>query len=61
MTGREIAALIGRTGKLTDGAIKWGVEINDARETWGVTECLISPVSGTGSMWLPANSVDLDD
>jgi len=61
MTARETLELIGRTGILHQGELGVGAEVRDAREAYGRTDYLVVPIAGTGSTWVSAERVTLDE
>ena len=61
MTSSTMAKLIGRNGLLREGELGIRVEIRDVREVWGRTDYLVVPEAGTGSTWVSAERVHLDE
>lgn len=57
-TIRELAQLIGQRGAYNVAKDMWiNVEVEDVRISYGDTHLLITPVSGTGSIWVLAANV----
>lgn len=59
MTAVELAKLVGRKGmallSASAGAgrqLRCPVEVKDARENFGRTELLVTPVGGSGEAWI---------
>ena len=57
-TAKQLATDIGRTGAIRLGALTVGVQILDTRRAYGNTQWLVTPITGSGSVWV--NSVNLD-
>jgi hypothetical protein len=53
-TSASLGAVIGQTGTLTTytEGLKVPVTVKDAREVWGRTDYLVTPVGGTGEKWV---------
>jgi hypothetical protein len=49
---KEKFAQIGKTGTISIGRMKVDVKIKDYKYTYGRDRWLISPLSGTGEMWV---------
>lgn len=58
-TSANLAAVIGSTASLhSEGYdLTFEVSIKDAREVWGRTDYLVTPVAGTGEKWVSAERV----
>lgn len=62
MTGKELAAYIGRTGYLrTAVGIDVAVTVTDARVTYGSVHIKVEPTCGRGAAWVQITSVELED
>jgi hypothetical protein len=61
-TALSLIKPVGKTGEYSiPGKDLWiEVEILDTRHSWGRTEYLITPVSGSGSVWV-ASGLTLDN
>ena len=67
MTAGELAGYVGRTGEMfildRSGAMitmRVPVTVKDARQAFGRTDLLVSPVGGTGESWVSIERVRLD-
>ena len=61
MTAREQASLLDSTATWQPvQGIKVEVRISDVRQAFGRTDCLVVPLSGTGSTWVDLDSLILD-
>lgn len=58
-TSASLGAVIGHTGTLTTytEGLKVPVTVKDAREMWGRTDYLITPIGGSGEKWVEAYRV----
>lgn len=58
-TSASLGAVIGSTGSLhSEGYdLTFRVHIKDAREVWGRTDYLVTPVAGTGEKWVSAERI----
>ena len=64
MTARELTAKIGKKGtaRLTThgkGFVTVEIEVTDARTAFGRIDLEVTPVAGSGRMWVSADSVQL--
>jgi hypothetical protein len=63
LSTREMAALIGKTGMFRtynqagDQPLTFPVDILDARNRYGTTDVLITPIGGDGERWVESGSV----
>lgn len=67
MTAGELAGYVGRTGILRygqRGTDQWAlgvpVMVKDARQAFGRTDLLVSPIGGTGESWVSLERVRFD-
>lgn len=57
-TTRTLSPLVGQRGRLPMGdSMMVDVEVMDARVVYGQTQVSVSPVAGTGRMWVDAGRV----
>lgn len=61
MTGKDLVAVIGRTGRLASERLMVAVRVLDAKVAWGATRYLVTPMAGEGTMWVDAGRVTLDE
>jgi hypothetical protein len=68
MTATEVAEVIGRKGLATlrlDASppvfLTIPVSVKDARRNFGRTDLLISPLGGSGEVWVHSERVQLED
>ena len=59
MSVRELAKMIGAQGYVTLGGLKVIVAIMDAKVSYGKTRYLVTPLSGSGSVWIDADRFTL--
>jgi len=57
----EHISLIGKTGTMMHGGLTIQVKISDVRELWGRLQALVSPVAGSGSVWVMVDRVRVDE
>lgn len=60
MTTNDKIKLIGKSGLLNCGGLKFNVEILDCRESFGRTDFQVKPVSGEGVKWVSSESVTIN-
>lgn len=63
MTTSELMQVIGKDGTILypDG-MRYTVRITDARgPNWGRIDYLVQPISGTGSVWVKADRITIQD
>ena len=48
----EVQKYIGRKGKIYSNGLTILVKIKDIKERWGQTRYLVTPLSGTGEIWV---------
>jgi hypothetical protein len=53
----SMSAAIGQIGNINQGGLDVDVKILDAKQAYGVTRYLVTPMSGTGEVWVSANRV----
>jgi hypothetical protein len=64
---QDLARLVGQTGDLImssvrkDDDLRVKVRIEDARVSYGRLDLLVSPIQGTGRMWVSGERVILTD
>ena len=61
MTGRELAALIGKEGLLLIYPIRVAVRVLDSRVVFSRVDCLITPIAGNGEQWVSLDRLSLGD
>lgn len=62
MTTASLAKAIGQTGLLTADGLSVLVRIVDARgPNWGRVDYQVTPVSGSGMVWVDANRVKIQN
>lgn len=55
----EYMFLVGKTGTIEQGGLVIQVKISDVREMWGRLQALVSPVSGSGSVWVMVDRIKI--
>lgn len=60
MNALEQVKLIGKTGTLRGQGIETLVRITDVKQVYGQIRYYVTPVSGTGSVWVSADRVTLE-
>lgn len=56
----KVAAMVGKEATLTTGeGLKIAVRVLDARQSYGRTEVLVEPVTGSGKAWVTSKRVRL--
>jgi hypothetical protein len=61
MTGKELAALIGREGLLFIHPIRVAVRVLDSRVVYSRVDCLITPIAGNGQQWVSLDRLHFGD
>jgi len=64
MTALELTRVLGKEGILRgnrDNPLTVGVRVKDARVRFGHTDFLVSPLSGSGEVWVESDRVTLGD
>jgi hypothetical protein len=62
MTASQVAALIGRRAKWEAVAgVVVDVTITDVRVQYGIVQYQVTPLSGSGTTWLRATSITLEE
>jgi len=57
----DVQHLKNKTGSILIGGMYVEVQILDIRETWGNVQYLISPVTGSGSIWVFGSRVEVNE
>ena len=57
MTFNEAAEVIGEPGGLEIGGLKVNVEVTDVRVSFGRTQYEVTPLCGSGKVWVDADRV----
>lgn len=52
--------IVGREGMLPYGGISIAIRIKAIRWNFGRWDVLVAPIAGTGTMWVQAQSITLD-
>lgn len=55
----EVQQFVGKTGTIILGGLMIGVRITDVKMAWGKMRYEVSPLSGSGSVWV--ESVDVSE
>jgi hypothetical protein len=61
MNTLELSQAIGKTGLLRFDALSVSVKIMDAKTAYGNVRYLVTPVSGTGSVWVDSSRVSFEN
>jgi len=64
MTALELTRVLGKEGTLRgnrDNPLTVGVRVKDARIRFGRMDFLVSPLSGSGEVWVESDRVTLAD
>jgi hypothetical protein len=61
MTTADLAKTIGREAILSSDKLCFTVQIQDAKLAYGNVRYLVSPVSGTGSVWVDSSRVQITE
>lgn len=54
---KELMDLINKEGTIITGGLKVGVTIHDVKVSYGKTRYLVSPLNGSGEVWVESVSV----
>lgn len=60
MSTLELSQYIGKQGLLITDKLKFGVFVQDAKLAYGNVRFQVTPVSGTGLVWVDSNRVKFD-
>ncbi len=60
MTGADLAKAIGRTGSCRFEKVRVDVRITNARSAYGRHDVEVTPIAGSGSMWVEVSRVLID-
>lgn len=55
----EVQQFVGKKGTILVGGLMVGVRITDVKMAWGKLRFEVSPLAGSGSVWV--ESVDIED
>ena len=61
MTVKEMTALLDKTALLATNELKFPVLIKDVKKSWDRTDCLITPVNGSGETWVSLRRLTLSE
>jgi hypothetical protein len=61
MNTLELSKAIGKTALLRTGSFQYEVRIQNAKTAYGNVRYLVTPVSGTGSVWVDSNRVTIKE
>lgn len=61
MTALELAANIGKLGSIPVNGLTVHVHIMDGKVSYGTPRYLVTPVSGTGSVWVDSSRVSFEN
>jgi hypothetical protein len=61
MNTLELSQAIGKTGLLSASVLSVRVTITDAKIAYGNVRYLVTPVSGTGSVWVDSSRVSFEN
>jgi hypothetical protein len=53
----EWMKMIGKRGNLNQGGLSVDVQILDVKQSYGCTRFLVSPMAGSGEVWVSADRV----
>jgi hypothetical protein len=59
MNTLELSKFIGQPGSVTLNGLSVHVRISDVKRSYGNVRYLVTPLSGSGSVWVDANRVQL--
>lgn len=57
MSTLELSQYIGKQGLLLSDKLKFGVFVQDAKHAYGNVRFQVTPVNGTGMVWVDSNRV----
>lgn len=60
MSTLELSQYIGKQGLLITDKLRFGVFVQDAKLAYGNVRFQVTPVSGTGMVWVDSNRVKFD-
>jgi hypothetical protein len=55
-----MSQFIGKIGTVNQGGLYVDVKVSDAKQAYGCTRFLVSPMAGLGEVWVSANRVHFD-
>ena len=58
-TTNDLAQSIGEVGNLSQGGLSIDVRILNAKQVYGCTRFLVSPIAGHGEVWVSADRVQM--
>ena len=61
MTAQEMIHLINKTALLDTNHLRVPVTIKDIKKVWDRTDCLITPVNGSGETWVSLRRLTLSE
>ena len=61
ITASEQYKLIGMPGTINQGGLNVHIRITDVKKSYGNVRYLVTPVSGTGSVWVDAGRVSFEN
>jgi hypothetical protein len=60
-TSAELSLSIGKQGMLCTDKLLFAVYVQDAKTAYGNIRYLVTPVSGTGSVWVDSSRVSFEN